>query len=103
MANRTLPQAREMRATLAQAARSAGVVARWACATCLFLSVIAAPAVADYPTGLNAFNRKDYPKAFAEWIDPAKGGEAAAQHGIGMLYEMGAGVPYADPKLAAEW
>jgi uncharacterized protein len=103
MANRTLPQAREMRATLAQTARSAGLAARWACAAGLFLSAIAAPAAADYATGLNAFNRKDYPKAFAEWIDPAKGGEAAAQHGIGMLYEIGAGVPYADPKAAADW
>ena len=101
MENRTLPQARDMRATLAPAARWTGVVARWACATLLLL-VIAAPAAADYAAGLNAFNRKDYPKAFAEWIDVAKGGEAAAQHGIGMLYEMGAGVPYADPKAAAE-
>ena len=89
-----------MRATLAQTARLA---VRWACATCLLLSAITAPAAADYAAGLNAFNRKDYPKAFAEWIDPAKGGEAAAQHGIGMLYEMGAGVPYADPKAAADW
>ncbi len=103
MANRTLPQARETGVTRARAARWTGFAARLACATWLALAIGAAPAAAEYAAGLTAFNRKDYPKAFAEWIDPAKGGEAAAQHGIGMLYEMGAGVPYADPKAAAEW
>lgn len=96
MANRSLPGARRAWATLAHAAR-------WACAACLIAGASIGPAAAEYAAGLTAFNRKDYPKAFAEWIDPAKGGEAAAQHGIGMLYEMGAGVPYADPKAAADW
>lgn len=103
MANRTLLPACEMRASLSPTAHLLRGFARWACALGLLAASLAVPAAADYAAGLTAFNRKDYAKAFAEWIDPAKGGEAAAQHGIGMLYEMGAGVPYADPKAAADW
>ena len=65
--------------------------------------VISSAAVADYAAGLAAFNRKDFPHAFSEWIESAKAGDAHAQHGIGMLYELGQGVPYADPKAAADW
>ncbi|NJM92947.1 MAG: sel1 repeat family protein, partial [Rhodospirillaceae bacterium] len=60
-------------------------------------------ALADYAAGLTAFNRKDFAHAFSEWIESAKAGDAHAQHGLGMLYEMGQGVPYADPKAASEW
>jgi TPR repeat protein len=60
-------------------------------------------AFADYASGLAAFNRKDFAYAFSEWIESAKAGDAHAQHGIGMLYELGQGVPYADPKAASEW
>lgn len=60
-------------------------------------------AAADYAAGLSAFNRKEYAHAFSEWIEGAKAGDAHAQHGLGMLYELGQGVPYTDPKAAADW
>jgi uncharacterized protein len=65
--------------------------------------LLSSAAFADYAAGLNAFNRKDFAHAFSEWIESAKAGDAHAQHGLGMLYEMGQGVPYADPKAASEW
>jgi uncharacterized protein len=65
--------------------------------------LMSSAALADYAAGLTAFNRKDYAHAFSEWIESAKAGDAHAQHGLGMLYELGQGVPYADPKAASEW
>jgi len=65
--------------------------------------LLSSAALADYAAGLTAFNRKDFAHAFSEWIESAKAGDAHAQHGLGMLYELGQGVPYADPKAAAEW
>ncbi len=65
--------------------------------------LLSSAAFADYAAGLTAFNRKDFAHAFSEWIESAKAGDAHAQHGLGMLYEMGQGVPYADPKAASEW
>jgi TPR repeat protein len=67
------------------------------------LLLASSAALADYAAGLTAFNRKEYARAFSEWIDGAKAGDAHAQHGLGMLYELGQGVPYADPTAAAEW
>lgn len=75
--------------------------------TCLAFSaailLVSFTAAADYAAGLTAFNRKEYARAFSEWIEGAKAGDAHAQHGLGMLYELGQGVPYADPKAAADW
>jgi hypothetical protein len=65
--------------------------------------LLSSAALADYAAGLTAFNRRDFVHAFSEWIESAKAGDAHAQHGLGMLYEMGQGVPYADPKSASEW
>jgi hypothetical protein len=65
--------------------------------------LLSSAALADYAAGLAAFNRKDFAHAFSEWIESAKAGDAHAQHGLGMLYELGQGVPYADPKAASEW
>ena len=65
--------------------------------------LLSSAALADYAAGLTAFNRKDYANAFSEWIESAKAGDAHAQHGLGMLYELGQGVPYADPKAASDW
>ena len=65
--------------------------------------LMSSAALADYAAGLTAFTRKDYAHAFSEWIESAKAGDAHAQHGLGMLYELGQGVPYADPKAASEW
>jgi TPR repeat protein len=82
-----------------RAARSWGPCLAVGAAILLLSSV----ALADYAAGLTAFNRKDFAHAFSEWIESAKAGDAHAQHGLGMLYEMGQGVPYADPKAASEW
>lgn len=65
--------------------------------------LISTAAAADYAAGLAAFNRKDFAHAFSEWIEPAKAGDAHAQHGLGMLYELGQGVPNPDAKAAADW
>jgi uncharacterized protein len=67
------------------------------------LLLLSAPAAADYATGLKAFNQQDFRVAFSEWIESAKAGDAHAQHGVGLLYELGQGVPYEDPKTAADW
>jgi len=67
------------------------------------LALVVSAAQADYAAGLAAFNRKDFTHAFSEWIESAKAGDAHAQHGLGMLYELGQGVPHADPKAAADW
>lgn len=77
--------------------------AGWMCCLAGLLVAAASPAWADYAAGLAAFNAKDYKKAYSEWIEPAKAGEAPAEHGIGMLYDMGEGVPDKSPKAAAEW
>jgi TPR repeat protein len=65
--------------------------------------ILISAASADYAAGLAAFNRKDFAHAFSEWIESAKAGDAHAQHGLGMLYELGEGVPHTDPKAAADW
>lgn len=89
--------------TLKIGAPGAAVAWRTALLLCAAVAIMSPAAVADYAAGLAAFNRKDYAHAFSEWIESAKAGDAHAQHGIGMLYELGQGVPYADPKAAAGW
>lgn len=60
----------------------------------LLLMLAASPAVAaDFKHGLDAYNRKDYPTAVAEWAPLADAGNAAAQNNLGWLYENGWGVP----------
>jgi TPR repeat protein len=76
---------------------------RWRLAAGAAILLLSTAADADYAAGLTSFNRKDYAHAFSEWIESAKAGDAHAQHGLGMLYELGQGVPYADPKAASEW
>jgi TPR repeat protein len=85
--------------------RRSSATHRWrAClAVGAMVLLISSHAAADYAAGLTAFNRKDFAHAFSEWIESAKAGDAHAQHGLGMLYELGQGVPYADPKAAADW
>jgi len=57
---------------------------------------------ADYESGLAAFKTGDFAKAFTEWEIAAKAGDPKAQHGLGVLYETGQGVPAIDEKKAAE-
>lgn len=60
-------------------------------------------ASADYTAGLEAFNSGDYATAYTEWFVEATDGNARAQHGLGLLYEIGKGVPHIDAKEAARW
>lgn len=65
---------------------------------------VATPAVAQtYEDGLVAFDKGDFATAAAYWQPLADGGNAKAQHGLGMLYEAGLGVPAQDYERAASY
>ena len=64
----------------------------------------ATPALAQsYADGLVAFDKGDFATAAAYWQPLADGGNAKAQHGLGMLYEAGLGVPAQDYERAASY
>ena len=67
---------------------------------CLLTSAL--PAAADFQSGLQAFERKDYATALKEWQPLAEKGESNSQYNMGLLYAQGAGVPK-DLKQAASW
>ena len=68
----------------------------------LALLLTASIARADYQSGFEAYSNGDYATALKEWQAAADKGEARAQHGLGLLYDLGRGVP-ADPAQAAKW
>ncbi len=70
--------------------------------TLLCVMLAAGLARADYQAGLDAYGSGDYAMALKEWQAAAAKGEARAQHGLGLLYDYGRGVP-ADPAQAAKW
>ena len=47
---------------------------------------------AGYEDGKVAYARGDYGAAFSEWLPAAAGGDARAQHVIGLMYSIGEGV-----------
>ena len=49
-------------------------------------------ALADVNTGVEAWQRGDYPTAVAEWRGPAGEGDADAQFNLGQAYRLGRGV-----------
>jgi len=51
------------------------------------------PALADFQTGLDAFNKGDYTAAAKEWRPLAEEGDPIAQFNLGLLYLDGHGVP----------
>jgi hypothetical protein len=51
------------------------------------------PAVADFQTGLTAYQRSDYAAALREWLPVADAGNPTAQLYLGLMYERGHGVP----------
>jgi hypothetical protein len=64
----------------------------------------ATPALAQtYEDGLVAFDKGDFATAAAFWQPLADKGNAKAQHGLGMLYEAGLGVPAQDYERAANY
>ncbi len=57
---------------------------------------------ADYQAGKDAFDRMDYPAAFKEFKALADQNDASGQYGLGVMYDMGEGVPH-NSKEAARW
>jgi hypothetical protein len=69
--------------------------------TLLCLLAVAAFA-ADFETGLNAYQKKDYVTAAKEWRPLADKGDAPSQFNLGLLYVDGLGVPQ-DYAQALTW
>ncbi len=63
---------------------------------------LSAPAWADFDAGLAAYGRGDYATAFKEFIESAEQGHAGAQHGLGLTYYQGQGLPQ-DFAQAVKW
>lgn len=61
------------------------------------------PARADAAAGRRAYDQGDYSRAMMEWQDAADHGDAAAEYGLGNLYEFGAGDLEQDYPRAAYW
>lgn len=70
----------------------------------LTLAIIcgAAPAWADFQSGMDAYHRGDYATAIHEWQAPAEQGHAEAQYNLGLLYTNGQGGPR-DNVQARKW
>jgi cell division septation protein DedD len=62
----------------------------------------AAPAHADFETGVAAFDGGDFTTAYDEWLPVAAGGDPFAQRNIGHLFRLGLGVPQ-DFAVALSW
>ena len=60
------------------------------------------PIVADYKTGMDAYNRRDYVAAYKTWQPLAEQGDAGAQYQLGVMYAGGEGVPQDDSE-ALRW
>lgn len=67
--------------------------AQWAFGIAMAASIfVAAPAVADVKTGVDAWSRGDYAAAVREWQGPAARGDADAQFNLAQAYRLGRGV-----------
>ncbi|GMN13706.1 SPOR domain-containing protein [Altererythrobacter sp. MTPC7] len=73
------------------AARAHFRLAAMACIAMTPLAV-AAPALADVKTGVDAWSRGDYDTAVAEWRGPAAKGDPDAQFNLAQAYRLGRGV-----------
>ena len=56
----------------------------------------------DYQDGVDAYKRKDYKTAYKLWLPLAEQGNASAQFDLGVMYDIGQGVPQ-DNKEAVKW
>lgn len=63
---------------------------------------IAAPAMADVKTGVDAWQQGDYAKAIGEWRPLAQNGDPDAQFNLGQAYKLGRGVQ-PDLNAAMDW
>lgn len=62
----------------------------------MVVAAMAGPAAADVKSGVQAWARKDYTAAVAQWRGPAAAGDADAQYNMAQAYKRGRGVT-ADP------
>ncbi len=67
-----------------------------------FVATLVSPTWADFDAGVDAFKAGDYQTAMSEWRPLAEGGNANAQHNVGILYNYGLGAPE-DYAAAAAW
>ena len=76
----------------------------WLCLSILvgLFFTLLAPAWADYQVAGDAYNRGDYNTALKEWRPLAEQGDADAQFNLGVMYDMGLGVPQ-DYQEAVRW
>ena len=71
--------------------------------TMLFiLTLLASVHAADFQTGLEAYERRDYEAALRHFRPLAEQGNAEAQLHLGIMYEYGKGVPW-NPVEAFSW
>ncbi|MBL8670465.1 MAG: SEL1-like repeat protein [Alphaproteobacteria bacterium] len=82
----------------AQTSRRRAVAAVFAAGALLLPAV----ALADYASGLAAYERRDFAKAYQEWRTSAEQGDARAQLGLGILFDAGQGVAE-NPGEAGRW
>ena len=69
----------------------------------LLTLLVANPALsADFQKGLTAYKSGDYATALREWTPLAEQGDASSQFNLGLMYEVGEGVPE-DYKTAVKW
>ena len=68
----------------------------------LILSIIPCLVFAGYQEGIDAFDRMDYQTAFKEFKMAASQNDARGQFGLGVMYDLGEGVPQNFNK-AAKW
>jgi uncharacterized protein len=59
----------------------------------LLLTIAALPIVADFGSGLTAYQKGDYATALKEWRPLAEQGDPAVQYNLGLMYVDGHGVP----------
>ena len=57
------------------------------------LPLLAAPSLADFDAGRDAFIRGDFAIAYEQFLPPAKSGDSKARVGMGLLHARGLGVP----------
>ena len=78
-------------------------LSRWLALGAIALTFSAGPAAAqNFESGLSAYNRADFERAFDEWDALAQFGNPRAQFGMGLLYSFGQGVETNDV-LAMDW
>ncbi len=68
----------------------------------IVLGLTACTDEADFKAGVAAYNRGDYATALREWRPLAKQGYAEAQSNLGVMYDIGHGVPQ-DYAEAVKW